>query len=126
MVELSRRQIQWQIQGTLASASDRRAGVRHDDLRRMGAYADHRADRSVRSFAVRGRCPLDRLARDWLPHRTPASVVASNSGDNWWPVPGYDKVATTLERVFQMYDQPDRFRHLRDLRSHSMTPFIPE
>ena len=52
--------------------------------------------------------------------------IASNSGDNWWPAPGYDKVITTLDRVFQMYGQPDRFRHLRELRSHSMTPFIPE
>ncbi len=52
--------------------------------------------------------------------------IASNSGDNWWPVPGYDKVITTLDQVFKIYGQPDRFRHLRELRSHSITPFIPE
>lgn len=52
--------------------------------------------------------------------------IASNSGDNWWPVPGYHKVIETLERVFGLYGQPQSFRHLCDLRSHSITPFIPE
>jgi dienelactone hydrolase len=67
---------------------------------------------------------------DW--HETNACIaprpvfIASNSGDNWWPVPGYNKVIETLDRVFALYGQPERFRHLRELRSHSLTPFIPE
>ena len=52
--------------------------------------------------------------------------IASNSGDNWWPVRGYDKVVSTLEKTFRLYGKPELFRHLRVLRSHSMTPFIPE
>lgn len=52
--------------------------------------------------------------------------IASNSGDNWWPVGGYDKVVATLEKTYGLYAQREAFRHLRDLRSHSMTPFIPE
>jgi dienelactone hydrolase len=52
--------------------------------------------------------------------------IASNSGDNWWPVPGYDKVVATLEKTYGLYAQREAFRHLRDLRSHSLTPFIPE
>lgn len=52
--------------------------------------------------------------------------VASNSGDNWWPKPGYQKVVSTLEKVYQLYQKPDNFRNLLVLRSHSMTPFIDE
>jgi dienelactone hydrolase len=52
--------------------------------------------------------------------------IASNSGDNWWPKEGYDRVVRTLEHTFQLYGHPERFTHLLDLRSHSLTPFIPE
>ena len=52
--------------------------------------------------------------------------IASNSGDNWWPVPGYNQVVATLDQVFRLYNKPEHFQHLRALRSHSMTPFIPE
>jgi dienelactone hydrolase len=52
--------------------------------------------------------------------------IASNSGDNWWPVRGYDRVVATLEQTFGLYGRPEAFQHLRALRSHSMTPFIPE
>jgi len=53
-------------------------------------------------------------------------LVASNSGDNWWPVAGYDKVIATMSKVYGLYDVGDRFRHIRDLRSHDMTPYIPD
>ena len=52
--------------------------------------------------------------------------IASNSGDNWWPEAGYNKVVATLQKAYQLYGQPERFAHLRDLRSHSMTPYLPE
>jgi dienelactone hydrolase len=52
--------------------------------------------------------------------------IASNSGDNWWPRDGYHKVVRTLTHMFQLYGKPERFAHLLDLRSHSLTPFIPE
>ena len=52
--------------------------------------------------------------------------VASNSGDNWWPQAGYQKVVATMGRVYQLYGKPDHFRDLFVLRSHSMTPFLPE
>lgn len=52
--------------------------------------------------------------------------IASNSGDNWWPVAGYNKVVSTLQQAYQLYGQPGQFAHLRDLRSHSMTPYLPE
>jgi dienelactone hydrolase len=52
--------------------------------------------------------------------------VASNSGDDWWPRDGYNKVVATLGRTFAMYGQSPAFAHMRDLRSHSMTPFIGE
>lgn len=52
--------------------------------------------------------------------------VVGNSGDNWWPVLGYEKVVQTMSKVYGLYDSGDRFRHLRDLRSHDMTPYIPE
>lgn len=52
--------------------------------------------------------------------------VASNSGDNWWPKPGYQKVVATMEKVYQLYQKPDNFRNLFVLSSHSMTPFIDE
>ena len=52
--------------------------------------------------------------------------IASNSGDNWWPEAGYNKVIATLQQIYQLYGQPERFKHLRDLRSHSMTPYLPE
>ena len=53
-------------------------------------------------------------------------LVVSNSGDNWWPVSGYDKVVRTMSHVYGLCDAGDRFRHIRDLRSHDMTPYIPE
>ena len=53
-------------------------------------------------------------------------LVASNSGDNWWPVAGYDRVIETMMKVYGLYEAGDRFRHVRDLRSHDMTPYIPE
>ena len=52
--------------------------------------------------------------------------VASNSGDNWWPKPGYQKVVATMSRAYQLYGKPDNFKDLFVLRSHSMTPFLPE
>ncbi len=52
--------------------------------------------------------------------------IASNSGDNWWPEPGYNKVVSTLQQAFALYGKPEDFRHLRELRSHSLTPFIEE
>lgn len=52
--------------------------------------------------------------------------AASNSGDNWWPKAGYRKVVATMDRVYQFYGEPDHFRNLLVLRSHSMTPFIGE
>jgi dienelactone hydrolase len=52
--------------------------------------------------------------------------IASNSGDNWWPVPGYNRVVATLDQVFRLHNKPEHFQHLLALRSHSMTPFIPE
>ncbi|MEI7902912.1 MAG: dienelactone hydrolase family protein [bacterium] len=52
--------------------------------------------------------------------------VASNSGDNWWPKPGYQKVISTMEKVYQLYQKPDNFKNLFVLRSHSMTPFLAE
>jgi dienelactone hydrolase len=55
-----------------------------------------------------------------------AVLVVSNSGDNWWPAAGYDKVVETIGQVYGLYGRGDRFRHLRDLRSHDMTPYIPE
>jgi len=39
---------------------------------------------------------------------------------------GYDRVIATLKQAFGLYDQAQAFQHVRDLRSHSMTPFIPE
>jgi dienelactone hydrolase len=53
-------------------------------------------------------------------------LVASNSGDNWWPVAGYDQVIETMTKVYKLHDASGQFVHLRDLRSHDMTPFIPE
>lgn len=53
-------------------------------------------------------------------------LVVSNSGDNWWPVAGYDKVIETMSKVYGLHEAGDRFRHVRDLRSHDMTPYIPE
>ena len=52
--------------------------------------------------------------------------IASNSGDNWWPVVGYDNVVSTLDAAFRLYGNPQHFQHLRVLRSHSMTPLIAE
>lgn len=53
-------------------------------------------------------------------------LVCSNSGDNWWPVAGYEKVVRTMAKVYGLYRAEDRFRQIRDLRSHDMTPYIPE
>ena len=52
--------------------------------------------------------------------------VASNSGDDWWPRDGYNKVLATLRRTFAMYGASPSLGQVRDLRSHSMTPFIGE
>jgi dienelactone hydrolase len=52
--------------------------------------------------------------------------IASNSGDNWWPEAGYNKVVSTVQKIYQLYGKPERFAHLRDLRSHSLTPYLPE
>jgi len=51
-------------------------------------------------------------------------LIASNSGDNWWPKPGFDKVVRTLEQTYALYEAKERFKVVWDLRSHSMTPFI--
>ncbi len=53
-------------------------------------------------------------------------LIASNSGDNWWPKPGFDKVVATLRRTYAMYNAPDHFDVVWDQRSHSMTPFTTE
>ncbi|NQT17319.1 MAG: dienelactone hydrolase family protein, partial [Planctomycetes bacterium] len=53
-------------------------------------------------------------------------LVVSNSGDNWWPVSGYEKVVETMSKVYSLHEAGDQFRHVRDLRSHDMTPYIPE
>jgi len=52
--------------------------------------------------------------------------IASNSGDNWWPPAGYDKVVAAMTKAYAMQTAADRFRQLRELRSHDMTPFLPE
>ena len=52
--------------------------------------------------------------------------VASNSGDDWWPRDGYNKVLATLRRTFAVYGASQSLDQVRDLRSHSMTPFIAE
>jgi len=53
-------------------------------------------------------------------------LIASNSGDNWWPLLGYKKVVRSMEKVYRLYGVTDRFRHIRDRRSHDMTPYIPQ
>lgn len=53
-------------------------------------------------------------------------LIASNSGDDWWPVPGFNKVVNTLNARYAAYGAPEKFEAIFDLRSHSMTPFIPE
>ncbi len=53
-------------------------------------------------------------------------LVCSNSGDNWWPPDGYDQVVRAMNRVYSLHDAEDRFRHVLDLRSHDLTPYIPE
>ncbi|MHC4404050.1 MAG: dienelactone hydrolase family protein, partial [Planctomycetota bacterium] len=53
-------------------------------------------------------------------------LIASNSGDNGWPAAGYDRVVRTMTRVYGLYEAGEQFRHVRDLRSHDLTPFIPE
>jgi hypothetical protein len=53
-------------------------------------------------------------------------LICSNSGDNWWPKPGFHKVTATLESVFGLYGHPERFKYVLDLRSHDMTPYLPE
>ena len=52
--------------------------------------------------------------------------VASNSGDDWWPRDGYNKVLAALRPTFAMYGASASLAQVRDLRSHSMTPFIAE
>ena len=32
----------------------------------------------------------------------------------------------TLQKAYRLYGKPERFAHVRDLRSHSMTPYLPE
>ena len=53
-------------------------------------------------------------------------LIASNSGDNWWPKPGFDAVVERLRQAYSFYGIADNFDFVWDLRSHSMTPFIPE
>ena len=53
-------------------------------------------------------------------------LIASNAGDNWWPVAGYEQVVRTMEQVYGLLDAGDRFRHIRDLRSHDITPYTPD
>ena len=53
-------------------------------------------------------------------------LIASNSGDNWWPKPGFDAVVSRLRAVYGLYGLADRFEVVFDLRSHSMTPYIKE
>ena len=53
-------------------------------------------------------------------------LIASNSGDNWWPIEGYQKVVGTMAQVYGLYGAGNHFRHVCDLRSHDMTPYIPE
>lgn len=52
--------------------------------------------------------------------------IASNSGDNWWPEAGYGKVVARLQKIYQKSGAAGSFVHVRDLRSHSMTPYLPE
>jgi dienelactone hydrolase len=53
-------------------------------------------------------------------------LIASNTGDNWWPRPGFDNVVNRLKETYQLYGQPGRFSVVFDLRSHNMTPYTPE
>jgi len=53
-------------------------------------------------------------------------LIASNSGDRWWPKPGFDAVVNRLRTVYGLYGVADRFEVVFDLRSHSMTPYIKE
>jgi dienelactone hydrolase len=53
-------------------------------------------------------------------------LIASNSGDNCWPKPGFNKVVATRRQTDAVYDAADRLSVVFDLRSHSMTPFIPD
>ena len=53
-------------------------------------------------------------------------LIASNSGDNWWPKAGFDKVVATLKKTYALYQADERFKVVWDLRSHDMAPFIPE
>jgi len=53
-------------------------------------------------------------------------LIASNSGDGWWPKPGFDAVVNRLRQTYSFYGMADNFDFIWDLRSHSMTPFIPE
>jgi len=53
-------------------------------------------------------------------------LIASNSGDNWWPKPGFDAVVNRLRAVYGLYGVGEHFEVVFDLRSHSMTPYIKE
>ncbi len=53
-------------------------------------------------------------------------LIASNSGDNWWPKPGFDKVVASMRNVYGLYGKPDCFEVVFDLRSHSMAPYTKE
>lgn len=53
-------------------------------------------------------------------------LTVNNSGDNWWPISGFNKVVSTLEHVYGLYGQPERFAHVRRLESHDFMPFITE
>lgn len=53
-------------------------------------------------------------------------LIVSNSGDNWWPKPGFDKVVASMRSVYGLYAKPDCFDVVFDLRSHSMVPYTKE
>ena len=36
-------------------------------------------------------------------------LIASNSGDDWWPVPGFNKVVKTLNARYAAYGVPEKF-----------------
>jgi len=53
-------------------------------------------------------------------------LIASNSGDNWWPKAGFDAVVNRCRQVYSLYGLASNFAVVYDRRSHNMTPYIPE
>jgi len=53
-------------------------------------------------------------------------LIASNSGDNWWPKPGFDAVVNRCRQVYSIYGLASNFAVVYDRRYHNMTPYIPE